>query len=777
MAYESRDFRGRNDDGTEATATWIDSANVDWSQEPDITFRVRLNVHSTSKKNNAIVQWQYSKNSGTWTNITTISTNVKAVASGLVDGNDCVQRLGSGSFETSNQGQCDNGTAGGAALDIAANFEYETECGLQIVGTDTVPSDTIELRVLTGGTAATPTNIPSITVAAGATPVTVPVTGVAGTGQFGAVTVIAVSAETVVVTGLSAAGSVGSVTVAISTPVDVSVTGVEATGLIPEGGTDTYYFDASVSGPTDNDAAWSSPETDAFDGSLVTDSACSGEGTVDSKELRGTGSTAPASGGSISQVRVRLYAGVYIADNNTMFAEILDGVTSLGIAENHYDYQAKDWGDYVTLDAPDGGWTWAKLNTIECVLYGNSDGVGWHKVANRVDLEVTTSGSGVTVIGEANVDPAGIDGTGEAGSVTVSGESAVDVPVTGITATGIVGSATAVVATSADVTVTGLEATGFAGTADAHVDATILPTGLVASGQVGGVSVSVACSVLVTGLEATGEVGSVTVVSAGNIDVNVTGQVTTGGVGSVEVDAKANVIISGLEATGPPSEVTITTQASVGITGVIGTGEAGEVTVSAGGSISVPVTGLEATGDTGQVSVTTYQNIAITGLSAASVVGQVTIATSAGETVSVTGLECSGEVESADVGIGIICAVTGVGTAGEVGSVVVTGVGLTQPIGNETTGQVNSVDVIVGGAVDITGLEATGSVGDVIICLGASVVVAGLEVGCAAGQVNTEVPYTNVYPTGVESSGEVGSPFILAVHVPNQNPNYTEIKP
>ena len=101
MATEIRDFRGRNDDGTEVTATWIDTINTDWSQTTDVNFRCRLNVYSDAKGNNSTIGWYYRKNGGTWTAVTTTSSNVKATNSTeFTDANDCVQRLGSGSFET-----------------------------------------------------------------------------------------------------------------------------------------------------------------------------------------------------------------------------------------------------------------------------------------------------------------------------------------------------------------------------------------------------------------------------------------------------------------------------------------------------------------------------------------------------------------------------------------------------------------------------------------------------------------------------------------------------
>ena len=60
-------FRGRNDDGTEATATWIALINTNWSQAVDVNFRVRFNIHQSSGGGGPLVcQLQYNLASAGW---------------------------------------------------------------------------------------------------------------------------------------------------------------------------------------------------------------------------------------------------------------------------------------------------------------------------------------------------------------------------------------------------------------------------------------------------------------------------------------------------------------------------------------------------------------------------------------------------------------------------------------------------------------------------------------------------------------------------------------
>src|SRR3989304_675679 len=66
----------------------------------------------------------------------------------------------------------------------------------------------------------------------------------------------------------------------------------------------TYYFDASQAGPTDSAGVWNN-DANGFDGSIAT-----GADTTSNNQnqtLNGTGTTAPASGNPIVQVRARIY--------------------------------------------------------------------------------------------------------------------------------------------------------------------------------------------------------------------------------------------------------------------------------------------------------------------------------------------------------------------------------------------------------------------------------------------------------------------------------------
>jgi hypothetical protein len=156
------------------------------------------------------------------------------------------------------------------------------------------------------------------------------------------------------------------------------------------GDVNTYYFNASDSGPTDSSNAWTN-DANAFDGNTGTAATCSTDGTV----LSGAGTTAPTSGGAISRVRARIYSE-------------LSGGGGAG------------WGSYSTLSTPSGGWTWQKVNDLsaavtfydgttftqaetQCVIQsagvtigtptkvGSSTAGGQTGSVYRMEIEVTTS--------------------------------------------------------------------------------------------------------------------------------------------------------------------------------------------------------------------------------------------------------------------------------------------------------------------------------------------------------------------------------------------------
>ena len=132
------------------------------------TFLLRFNVQETGATAAANVdnQFQVALNGGTFQNITTSSTIVKAVAATpLTGGGNCTQRVpGTGTFETTGAGQTVTGLSGGTANDIAISGCSETECGLQIVGSDVAEGDVLTFRLTSPDFTITNNVVPTLTI-------------------------------------------------------------------------------------------------------------------------------------------------------------------------------------------------------------------------------------------------------------------------------------------------------------------------------------------------------------------------------------------------------------------------------------------------------------------------------------------------------------------------------------------------------------------------------------------------------------------------------------
>lgn len=161
-------FRLRNDDGSESTATWKATANQNASINVDENFRCRFVVQETAGTPLSSVGFKFESrlNAGSWTAITgTSSTVISSLSSNFTDGVDCVQRVGSGTFISDNNGMDENGAVA-ELIDYAGSTETEIEGCFQIVAADVNNGDTVQLRavrydssVLNGYT-----NTPSVTV-------------------------------------------------------------------------------------------------------------------------------------------------------------------------------------------------------------------------------------------------------------------------------------------------------------------------------------------------------------------------------------------------------------------------------------------------------------------------------------------------------------------------------------------------------------------------------------------------------------------------------------
>ena len=247
-AWNQVAFRGRNDNGDQATATWKALQNTNWTQAVDENFRVRLEAQETAgcaKANFTNIQLQYRLNAGTWTDVTASSNVVRSFASpNEADAAALTDQLtvGTGTFEGDACFDEVNGVCGSTATDVAASGHIEAEYCVQILSADVANNDTVELRITVGGTAfAAYDATPSITVSESA-----PVEVLPGVGALvftGFAPVVSVSVNVVVSPGTGELIFTGfAPTISVGNPVEV----LPGTGIL------TFTGFAPVVSVTDN---------------------------------------------------------------------------------------------------------------------------------------------------------------------------------------------------------------------------------------------------------------------------------------------------------------------------------------------------------------------------------------------------------------------------------------------------------------------------------------------------------------------------------------------
>jgi hypothetical protein len=172
LALTLSHYRFGLDDGTEASHTFHAAEDTDPAEGVialDTNFLLRFTVQADATGlNNVDNEFQYRIDGGTWTNITTTSSFVRAVAVGaFTNGQACTQRLsGTGTFESSGAGCTEDGSSGGTANDIVASGNSETECGLVLRSADLTGGELVEFRLTRdGGTLLDTYSVtPSITI-------------------------------------------------------------------------------------------------------------------------------------------------------------------------------------------------------------------------------------------------------------------------------------------------------------------------------------------------------------------------------------------------------------------------------------------------------------------------------------------------------------------------------------------------------------------------------------------------------------------------------------
>jgi hypothetical protein len=167
---------------------------------------------------------------------------------------------------------------------------------------------------------------------------------------------------------------------------------------------DTYHFDTSDAGPTDNDASWTN-DANAFDGSTSTFArTTAGVGTITTNELRGEGTNAPASGGTINGVVVRVFGKADTADDIGL-AVFTDGEAETLMDEKLSVMTTAGFSPYFALLVPSGGWTFAKIQALECAIWDDA-GVNVDVYKFEVFVEHSTGSetlNGQTIDGDLNI--------------------------------------------------------------------------------------------------------------------------------------------------------------------------------------------------------------------------------------------------------------------------------------------------------------------------------------------------------------------------------------
>ena len=155
-AWEQIHFRFYNDDGSESanTANGNEDTNITLHCNTNISTVLRIKFYDTAAAGTAgaAFQLQCSKNSGTYADVTTSSSNVIAFnSSNLTDAGATTERLtavggGFSAGQVSEDGLVDT-------LAVTTNFGTECLFPITVVANDVTNSDTLDFRLLYNGVA------------------------------------------------------------------------------------------------------------------------------------------------------------------------------------------------------------------------------------------------------------------------------------------------------------------------------------------------------------------------------------------------------------------------------------------------------------------------------------------------------------------------------------------------------------------------------------------------------------------------------------------------
>lgn len=189
--------------------TPLAAADANVTIDVDTAFGLQTRVYNSGGEGATGYKYQYRKNAGAWTDLTTSSSNVKLVLTAdYANGDDVLEYLsGSGTFVANNNAALEStGTITlPAALGAGEAFESHITC--ELVGSDLADEDTIGIRLVETDGTALDTYTATITITANETAVTAtgsgalafPAPGISASGaeQFDGTATIAVLAPAV----------------------------------------------------------------------------------------------------------------------------------------------------------------------------------------------------------------------------------------------------------------------------------------------------------------------------------------------------------------------------------------------------------------------------------------------------------------------------------------------------------------------------------------------------------------------------------------------------
>jgi hypothetical protein len=383
--------------------------------------------------------------------------------------------------------------------------------------------------------------------------VDVPVTGEQATGATGTVSVT--GGATATTTGVFGTGQTGVVT--ITGNANTSVIGVQGTGQLGDVAVFTGEILAGGAFAFGAIASSATADANADYNNITTQGA-----VVYLTGVQGTGQTGTV---TVSAGATAITTGVFgTGQTGTLNATGTANVTTTGVSGTG------QVGDEATS---------ADANAYAIGVFGTGQ---TGTITMTGDNNVTLTGvQAIGVIPQHDTTNGGAFALGPIATAPI-GDAYANIPeVIGFSAT----------------SVTGVVGTGEVGTVAMTGDANVPVMGVSGAGQIGDEATSADANVYVSGLQASGQVGTVTV--TGSNIINVTGVFGTLLEGVVTVAANADVPTNGVFGTGQVGDVTTTSDANVYPTGVQATGQIGFVIIESG----YVVTGVQATGYVGTVLV------------------------------------------------------------------------------------------------------------------------------------------------------------------------------